>query len=121
MEGTYATDRERLIACAAYVFQFLFDNPAISRISILSDLQNYEVNSNSVYTQKGFAFILQEEEGDKAFLTFVLTTAIQVAFLGNETVKELLGYDFTKETDRVAYITKLVTMLLPESREEENE
>ena len=42
---------------------------------------------------------------------FILTAAMQVAFLGSETVKQLLGYDFTKIEDRAAYIGKLVDFL----------
>ena len=42
---------------------------------------------------------------------FILTAAMQTAFLGSETVKQLLGYDFTKTDDRAAYISKLVNIL----------
>ena len=36
---------------------------------------------------------------------------MRAAFLGSETVKQLLGYDFTKTEDRAAYIGKLVAIL----------
>lgn len=114
MKETYSTDKERLTACATYVFEFLFEHPAISRISILNDLQNYHVDNNSIHTQKGFQTQLKQEvsDSDKPLLTFVLTAAMQVAFLASPVSKDLLGYDFNKKEDRATYIKKLVSMLL---------
>ena len=48
-------DKERLADWAKQVYDFLFDNYAISSISILGDMQNYQAKSNSVYTQKASA------------------------------------------------------------------
>lgn len=113
-EQEFQTDKERLAAWATYVFNFLFEHSAISRVSILGDLQNYTENCNSVLTQRGFSMSLKNSTSkeDKSMLVFILTAAMQVAFLGSETVKQLLGYDFTKTDDRAAYIGKLVDILL---------
>lgn len=113
MTKQYETDKERLTACAAYVFDFLFEHSAISRVSILGDLQNYTGNCNSVLTQQGFSLSLGNgiSNEDKSMFVFILTAAMQTAFLGSETVKQLLGYDFTKAEDRAAYIGKLVDIL----------
>ena len=113
MEQEFQTDKERLAAWATYVFDFLFEHFAISRVSILGDLQNYTGNCNSVLTQQGFLLSLKDgiSNKDKAMFVFILTAAMQAAFLGNETVKQLLGYDFTKNEDRAAYIGKLVDIL----------
>lgn len=113
MTGNYETDKERLTVCATYVFNFLFEHSAISRISILGDLQNYVEDCNSVLTQRGFALSIKNDmpNKDKPMLVFILTAAMQAAFLGSETVKQLLGYDFTKTEDRTAYISKLVDIL----------
>jgi len=102
-----------LTAWAIYVFNFLFDHAAISRISILGDLQNYLESSNSVYTQKGFRKALEKDipNEDKPLLSFILTASMQVAFLGKDTAKGLLGYDFTKQEDRAAYIETVVDIL----------
>ncbi len=110
----YETDKERLTACAAYVFDFLFEHSAISRVSILGDLQNYTKNCNSVLTQQGFSLSLKKgmSNEDKSMFVFILTAAMQIAFLGSETVSQLLGYDFMKAGDRAAYIGKLVDILL---------
>lgn len=113
MEQEFQTDKERLAAWATRVFNFLFEHSAISRVSILGDLQKYTENCNSVLTQQGFSMSLKNHisKEDKSMLVFILTAAMQVAFLGNETVKQLLGYDFTKTDDRAAYIGKLVDIL----------
>ncbi len=113
MEQEFQTDKERLAAWATYVFDFLFENFAISRVSILSDLQNYTENCNSVLTQQGFSLSLKSgiSNEDKSMFVFIITAAMQVAFLGSETVKQLIGYDFTKTEDRAAYISKLVDIL----------
>lgn len=113
MEQEFLSDKERLIAWATYVFDFLFEHSAISRISILGDFQNYSQNSNSIYTQYGFAKSLNSDisEKDKTMLMFILTAAMQVAFLGSATVNQILGYDFTKKKDRAKYIEKLVDIL----------
>lgn len=113
MEQEFQTDKERLTAWATYVFHFLFEHPAISRISILGDYQNYTENCNSVLTQRGFMLSIKNDVSDsyKPILVFVLTTAMQVAFLGSEIAKQILGYDFTKTEDRAAYIKKLTDIL----------
>lgn len=113
MTKQYKTDKERLTACASYVFDFLFEHSAISRVSILGDLQNYTENCNSVLTQQGFSLSLKNgiSNEDKSMFVFILTAAMQTAFLGSETVRQLLGYDFTKTEDRAAYISKLIDIL----------
>lgn len=113
MTGNYETDKERLTVCATYVFDFLFKHFAICRISILDDLQNYTEHCNSVLTQQGFLLSLKNDIADKnkSMIVFILTAAMQVAFLGNKTIKQILGYDFEKTEDRAAYIKNLVDIL----------
>ncbi len=108
------SDEERLADWAKQVFDFLFENHAISSISILGDMQNYHIESNSVYTQKGFLKAIQDQEmpeGDKRLLVFMLTGAMQIAFLSGNTAKELLGYDLTIKRQRDLYIDKTVNIL----------
>lgn len=110
----YDTDKENLTAKATYVFNFIFENAAVSRISILGDLENYDSNTNSVRTQKGFLKSLTKDakELDRMLLSFMLTAAMQVAFLGGSAVKELLGYDLEMQEERGRFIEKVVTVLL---------
>ncbi len=42
---------------------------------------------------------------------FILTAAMQMTFLGSETINQLLGYDFTKTEDKATYISKLIDIL----------
>lgn len=113
MTQHYETDKERLTVCATYVFNFLFEYSAISRISILGDLQNYTENCNSVLTQRGFFLSLKGDiaSNDKAILVFILTAAMQTAFLGSDVAKQIIGYDFTKSNDRADYINKVIDIL----------
>lgn len=117
----YDTDKERLTAKATYVFNFLFENAAVSRISILGDLQSYSSNSNSAYTQKGFMQSLTKDvkEQDRALLSFMLTAMMQVAFLGSDAVKEILGYDLEIPEERAAFIEKAVSVLFEDARKEQ--
>lgn len=48
-------------------------------------------------------FRSEKEEIEQSQFVFILTAAMQVVFLESETVKQLLGYDFTKSTDRASY------------------
>lgn len=115
----YATDEERLTAWATYVFHFLYDHPGISRISILNDLEHYTDECNSVRTQQGFMNALNRNvrDEDRAFIAFVLTSAMQVAFLSGEYAKKILGYDFSNQHNRELYIKKLVHCLLGNQQE----
>lgn len=113
LDNEYDTDKEHLTAKAIHVFNFLFENSAVSRISILGDLQNYSANSNSAYTQRGLMTSLTGDvsEQDKALLSFILTATMQIAFLGSNAVKEILGYDLESPKERAAYIEKVITIL----------
>ncbi|MCI6007613.1 MAG: TetR/AcrR family transcriptional regulator [Ruminococcus sp.] len=123
MTENFETDKERLTSCAICVFNFLFENSAISRISILGDFQNYTANCNSVLTQLGFSMMVKNHVTgkNKSMLMFILTAAMQTAFLGSETVKQLLGYDFEKPEDRASYIRNLVNILFNGMEEQINE
>lgn len=113
MSADYNNDKERLTAWAIYVFEFLYKNSAISRISILDDLKNYTENCNSVKTQKGFMFALNKDvdEKNKQLLSFILTCAMQTAFLSKGSSKSIIGYDLEIKSERSEFITNLVNML----------
>lgn len=111
------SDKDRLISWASQTFDFLFENPVIARISILNDMQNYSANCNSVYTQKGFAFAVRnnQKEETKRLLVFILVSAMQAAFLAGDSVKDILGYDLYSRTERKLFISDTVTMLLKDT------
>lgn len=108
------SDKARLISWASQTFDFLFENQAVAGRSILSDMQNYSADSNSVYTQRGFAFAIRskQKEETKRLLVFLLVSAMQVAFLAKDITKEILGYDLYSKPERDLFISDTVTVLL---------
>lgn len=95
------------------MYDFLFENYAISSISILSDMKNYHAGSNSVYTQKGFSMVIRNDIAieEKRLLTFMLTSSMQVAFLSGDSSKEILGYNLKDKSERDKFVESLVEML----------
>lgn len=108
------SDEARLISWASQTFDFLFENKEIAGISILSDMKNYLADSNSVYTQKGFAFAIKKSQNEKVkkLLIFIFVSAMQVAFLAKNDAKEILGYELFSKTERDLFIADTVKMLL---------
>ncbi len=111
-EREYYTDKERLTAWATHVFNFLYEHPAVSRISILGDFHDYTQKCNSVLTQNGFMHALSENNSDNRTLIFMLTSVMQAAFLGSGTVGNLLGFDLETPEQRALFIKKLVDILM---------
>lgn len=111
--GREKSAEERLARTAAQVFEFLFENKAVARISILADLAAPSPDSNSVKTMKGFASAAGggPEEAQKQLMVFVLTCAMQAAFLGAEQSKAMTGYDLRQKAEREAFIKSLVGLL----------
>lgn len=107
------SDEARLISWACQTFDFLFENQAIAGISILRDMQNYMADSNSVYTQKGFAFAIRKSQTEETrkLLAFLLVSTMQTAFLARNTAKEILGYDLYSKPGRDSFIQDTVAML----------
>lgn len=111
---SYETDKGRLTGWATEVFEFLYENKAISRVSILGDLSHYTKDCNSVKTQQGFLRALTDAlpESQRPLAVFALTAAMQIAFLGGDTAGELLGIDLNQPEGRRSYIHRLVSLLL---------
>ena len=106
--------KERLLLTAFEVFETLFANPALSRVSILGDMNHPTTDSNTVLTVKGFLHVCGDAfPKDKARqLAFTLVCAIQEAFLYADCAKEYLGYDFSKQSERKRFIEDQVEILL---------
>lgn len=107
------SDQERLISWARQTFDFLFENQAVASISILSDLQNYLADSNSVYTQRGFTYAIRSRRQAEAkkLPAFILVSAMQAAFLARNNAKEIVGYDLFSKSERDLFISDTVNML----------
>lgn len=108
------TDKQRLISFAQQTFDFLFDNYAILKISILSDFKDYKPLCNSVYTQMGFRFALRGNipENKKQLIAFSLVSTMQTAFLSGENSKHITGYDLFEKSERDLFVSDTVSMLM---------
>lgn len=105
----------KLSATAKQVFEFLFNNKSIARISILNDYKDYSDNSNSCMTIKGFTRVLGDLEVDelkKERIAFYLTSTMQVAYIRSLSNSNYLGYDFTNKESRDRFIDDLIDRLL---------
>ena len=108
-------DKYKLSATAKQVFEFLFNNKSIARISILNDYKDYSDKSNSSMTIKGFTRLLGDLEVDelkKERIAFYLTSTMQVAFIRSLSNSNYLGYDFTNKESRDKFIDDLIDKLL---------
>lgn len=108
------TDRERLISFAQQTYDFLYENYAMLKISILSDFKDYKPRSNSAYTQMGFRFAIRGNipESKKQLIAFSLTSIMQDALLCGENAKQITGYDLMKKSERDLFVSDTVTMLM---------
>ncbi len=108
------TDKQRLTSFAQQTFDFLFDNYAIIKISILSDFKDYKPMCNSVYTQMGFRFALRGNisENKKQLIAFSLVSTMQAAFLSGENSKQITGYNLFEKTERDMFVSDTVSMLM---------
>ncbi|MBP1546884.1 MAG: TetR/AcrR family transcriptional regulator [Oscillospiraceae bacterium] len=108
------TDKQRLTSFAQQTFDFLFDNYAIIKISILSDFKDYKPMCNSAFTQMGFRFALRENipENKKQLIAFSLVSTMQTAFLSGENSKQITGYNLFEKSERDMFVSDTVSMLM---------
>ena len=95
---------------AKQVADFLFDNPAVSRISILSDLKNPKVLDNTIRSVMGLESTLSSldsSEEERHITAFALVSAIQALFLR----QELFGLDMKTKEQRDKTIDVLAKRL----------
>ena len=106
--------KKRLQLTAFQVFETLFANPALSRVSILGDLNHPEADNNTAKTMRGFMYVCGADLPDekKRQIAFLLVCAMQEAFLYADCSKEYLGYDFSNKSERKRFIDKQVELLI---------
>ena len=78
------------------VFDFLIGNPAVSKISILSDYKNPKNDDNTMKSTLGLYRALGDfsiPKNDRFILAFTLVSVMQTLFLRREQSEELFGYD----------------------------
>lgn len=108
------SDRQRLINRGQRVFDFFFDNKSMTKIFILSDLKNYRPKSNTAAVQSGFKMAIRSSSADnkkKRILGFMLTSAIETAFLTGEKSVDILGYNLEIKEERDKLVEEMVDAL----------
>lgn len=112
--SNFQSTSERMAYAASQVFEFLFANPAISRISILGDMADPSAESNTVKSQQSICHVLGDsmDAADKQFFSFVMASVMQTAFLASKCGDTMFGYALDTPASRGAFIKKLVDMLM---------
>ena len=113
----------RLKVVAKLVVDFLIENPEVSRISILGDMNSPKITDNTMKTVRGFLFSLEDyniSEDEKRILLFCLTSIIQEAFLRKEISKQSFGFDFNKKEERDEFIDFIIDRLFERTDKHEN-
>lgn len=104
----------RLKKVAKLVVDFLIENPSVSKISILGDMDMPSMLDNTMKTVMGFSFSIGDcniSKEEKLMLLFSLTSILQAAFLRKDTSKESLGFDFNKKEEREVFIDFIIDKL----------
>ena len=97
------------------VFDFLIENPAISRISILSDFKNPQMNDHTMKSATGARqkmSNLDMPERERLVLSFALVSLMQAFFLRKEQSGELFGYDINIKEQRDEVLDLIIDKLM---------
>lgn len=117
------SSQERLGAVMKGVADFLMENQAVSRISILGDFAKPEPGDNTMRTVEGFCKTMdlrdREIASKEKIAMFALTTTLQAAFLRKNSMAATFGYDFEIKEERDRFIDVLVEQVVGESKNEQ--
>ncbi len=108
---------EKLAYLGNMTLDFLFAHPAISKISVLSDMQNPKANDNTSRTYSAYLPLVAacrsdwDEETVKR-KTLCLITIMQQLFLRQEVFSNILGIDLSKAEIRRAFHTQILHDIL---------
>ena len=101
----------QLAACAMkQVVDFLMQQEQVSQISILGDLKNPGVRTNTMGTVNGIAYYLGSGEITQLHKrqAYTIVAVVQEAFLCRKVLKEMIGIDFYDKIQRDEYIDQVV-------------
>ena len=98
----------RLSEWAIRVFDFLFEHPAVARLSILGDMMAPQAEDNTALSARGFAAALTVVDKQ---LAFSLVAVMQSAFLRWKADPAFTGMDLGGREARHQYIAALVASL----------
>lgn len=108
---------EKLDYLGNMTLDFLFEHDAVSKISILADMQEPKEDDNTSRTYEAYLPLVSacrtdwDEETVKR-KTFCLITAMQQTFLRHETVSRMLGVDLNTQDARRAFHTQILHDIL---------
>ncbi len=108
---------EKLEYLGSMTLDFLFEHEAVSRISVLTDMQTPKGSDNTHRTYRAYLPLVAAcrpdwEESTVKRKTFCLITVMQQMFLRHETISQTLGVDLGKREDRKAFHTQILHDIL---------
>ena len=108
---------EKLEYLGNMTLTFLFEHSAVSKISILTDMQTPKANDNTHRTYTAYLPLVSacrpdwDEETVKR-KTFCLITVMQQTFLRHKTISQISGIDLTAEEARRIFHTQILHDIL---------
>ncbi len=111
------TPFEKLEYLGNMTLDFLFEHYAVSRISVLTDMQTPKCNDNTSRTYAAYLPLVAAcrpdwDESTVKRKTFYLITVMQQMFLRHETISQMLGVDLRKRENRRAFHTQVLHDIL---------
>lgn len=111
------TPFEKLKYLGNMTLDFLFEHDAVSRISVLTDMQTPKDNDNTNRTYAAYLPLVAAcrpdlDEADIKRKTFCLITVMQQMFLRCDTSSKLMDIDFTKRENREAWHSQILHDIL---------
>ena len=111
------TPFEKLEYLGNMTLDFLFEHYAVSRISVLTDMQMPKGNDNTNRTYAAYLPLVAAccpdlDEQSVRRKTFCLITVMQQTFLRNDTVSKQMGIDLRKKENRKVWNTQILHDIL---------
>jgi len=104
---------EKLEYLGNMTLDFLFEHSAVSRISVLTDMQTPKANDNTHRTYAAYLPLVAAcrpdwDETTVKRKTFCLITIMQQTFLRYETISKMLDIDLSQRDNRRAFHTQIL-------------
>lgn len=108
---------EKLDYLGNMTFSFLFEHDAVSKISILADMQTPKEDDNTQRTYAAYLPLVSAcrpdwDEGTVKRKTFCLIAVMQQAFLRRQATSQMIGMDLNTEEARRAFHTQILHDIL---------
>ena len=112
-----ATPFEKLSFLGNMTLDFLFEHYAVSKISVLTDMQSPKENDNTYRTYAAYLPLVAAcrpdwDESTVKRKTFCLISVMQQTFLRYETTSTILDIDLSKKENRKAWHTQILHDIL---------